>query len=143
MRGNFKRIIVPVDGSESSERAADKAMNLGKKLGLPVVAMYVIDMDAFSGIISPDELVTLLKNVLKKEGVGILEKMKKQALEKKVNLQPLLLEGIPDDEIIKEAKKDDLIIMGSKGKSTLDRVFIGSVSEKVLHHSNATVMIIR
>jgi nucleotide-binding universal stress UspA family protein len=143
LTGNFKRIIVPVDGSESSKRAADKAMNLGKKLGLPVIAMYVIDMDAFSGIISPDQMVTMVKNILKKEGVGILEKMKKQALEKKVNLQPLLLEGIPDDEIIKEANKDDLIIMGSKGKSTVDRVFIGSVSEKVLHHSNATVMIIR
>jgi nucleotide-binding universal stress UspA family protein len=140
---DFKRIIAPVDGSKASDRAIDKAINLGKELGLPVVAIYVIDMNAFSGVLTPDQVSTMWKNVLRDEGTKILEKVKKQGLKKQVNIQPVILEGTPDDEIIKEANKDDLVVMGSKGHSTLDRILVGSASEKVLHHSNATVMIVR
>ncbi|MFW6121234.1 MAG: universal stress protein, partial [Petrotogales bacterium] len=60
-----------------------------------------------------------------------------------VKVKKKLVEGIPDNEIIKLANKNDLIIMGSKGHSALDRILVGSVSEKVLHHSDATVMIVR
>jgi nucleotide-binding universal stress UspA family protein len=60
-----------------------------------------------------------------------------------IKVKTILIEGMPDDEIIKLANKNDLIIMGSKGHSSLDRILVGSVTEKVLHHSNATVMIVR
>jgi len=140
---DFKRIIAPVDGSKASDRAINRAINLGKELGLPVVAIYVIDMNAFSGVLTPNRASTMWENILRDEGTKILEKIKKKGLEKNVNIQPVILEGTPDDEIIKEANKDDLVVMGSKGKSSIDRIFIGSISEKVLHHSDATVMIVR
>jgi nucleotide-binding universal stress UspA family protein len=60
-----------------------------------------------------------------------------------VKVKKELVEGTPDDEIIKLANKNDLIIMGCKGHSVFGRILIGSVSEKVLHHSDATVMIVR
>lgn len=53
------------------------------------------------------------------------------------------LDGLPSKEIINIAEKNDLIIMGIKGKSSIDRILIGSVSENVLHHSDSSVMIIR
>ncbi len=143
MYKDFKRIIAPVEGSKASDRAIDKAINLGKELGLPVVAIYVIDMNAFSGVLTPDQVSTMWKNILRDEGAKILEQVKKRGLKKQVNIQPVILEGTPDDEIIKEANKDDLVVMGSKGKTAIDQIFIGSVSEQVLHHSDATVMIVR
>jgi nucleotide-binding universal stress UspA family protein len=54
-----------------------------------------------------------------------------------------MVEGFPAQEIIKEARKNDLIIMGSKGISALNRIFLGGVAEKVIHHSKSTVMIVR
>ena len=54
-----------------------------------------------------------------------------------------LVEGMPGDHIIKEAKKDDLIIMGCKGRTALSRILVGSVCEKVMHHSKSPVMMIR
>jgi len=54
-----------------------------------------------------------------------------------------LVDGIPDEEIIKLARKSDLIVMGSKGMTALDRILIGSVSEKVMHHAPCPVMIVR
>ena len=61
----------------------------------------------------------------------------------RVKVRVKIVRGIPYEEIIKEAKKNDLIVMGSKGKSALDRILIGSVSEKVLRHTPSHVMIIR
>lgn len=49
----------------------------------------------------------------------------------------------PDNEIINEGKDNDLIVMGSKGRSAIGSVLVGSVSEKVLHHSKSNVMIVR
>jgi len=43
----------------------------------------------------------------------------------------------------KAARKNDLIVMGSKGMTALDRILIGSVSEKVMHHALCPVLIVR
>ena len=143
LKENFTRIITAVDGSKISKKAFEKAIHIGKYLGIPVVAIYVIDMSVFSGELSADQVSTMWKNILKNEGEHILNTIKKEGLEKKVKLETKIVEGTAYEEIIKEARKDDLIIMGSKGKSAIDRVFIGSVSENVLHHSKASVMIVR
>ena len=54
-----------------------------------------------------------------------------------------VIEGSPDEEIIKISKKHDLIVMGAKGISAIDRIFLGSVSEKVLHSATSSVLIVR
>jgi nucleotide-binding universal stress UspA family protein len=82
-------------------------------------------------------------DAMKKQGESILDEIAKMGSDTGVYVEKRLVDGIPDDQIIKSADKNDLIILGSKGHSTLDRILIGSVSEKVLHHSNATVMIVR
>jgi nucleotide-binding universal stress UspA family protein len=80
---------------------------------------------------------------IKKDGMTILDNVKKQGANLGVDVKTKLVEGIPDDQIIKEAKKDDLIIMGCKGRTALSRILVGSVCEKVLHHSKSPVMVIR
>ena len=54
-----------------------------------------------------------------------------------------LVEGIPEEVIINEEKKDDLIVMGCKGLTGLDRILMGSVCEKVSHHALTPVLIVR
>ena len=80
---------------------------------------------------------------LKKHGKSILDEVEKIGKDFGLKVKKKLLEGLPDNEIIKFANENDLILMGSKGHSTFGRILIGSVSEKVLHHSDATVMIVR
>jgi nucleotide-binding universal stress UspA family protein len=84
-----------------------------------------------------------IMETIKKEGKTVLDEVKKQGSEMGVHVKTKLVEGIPDDQIIKEAKKDDLIVMGCKGKTALSRILMGSVCEKVLHHSKSPVMVIR
>jgi nucleotide-binding universal stress UspA family protein len=54
-----------------------------------------------------------------------------------------LVEGHPAEEIIKEAKENDLIVIGSKGKTGLDRLLLGSVAENVARHASCPVMIVK
>ncbi len=138
----FNRIIVPVDGSDASKKAAEKAFSLADKTGLNVTLMHVVQVPG-SAIPSWNQPQPEWTVAVKEEGEKILDDLKKSAGDKDISVETKLVEGIPDDEIIKEAKEEDLIIMGGKGRSAVGRVLIGSVSEKVVHHSDATVMIVR
>jgi nucleotide-binding universal stress UspA family protein len=139
----FNRIVLAVDGSDSSKKAAEKAFYLSKKTDIELVALYVVYIPASAYPPTPTVNMGDVSNVLKKNGELILDDIVGMASKFNLKIKKKMLNGIPDDEIIKFANRDDLIIMGSKGHSTLGRILIGSISEKVLHHSEAAVMIVR
>jgi nucleotide-binding universal stress UspA family protein len=139
----FNKIILAVDGSDASKKAAQKAFSIAKKTGIDVVVIYVMYFPIATVPTLQSSDMSYINDVMKKQGQAILNEIERMASEHDVKIQKVLAEGIPDDEIIKLTHKNDLIIMGSKGHSTLDRILIGSVSENVLHHSKAAVMIIR
>ncbi|HOC77792.1 MAG TPA: universal stress protein [Methanofastidiosum sp.] len=151
MEKEFERLITPVDGSESSIRAARKAIYLAKKMGADIIALYVLHLPIsayvgppYSPVIYTDDIeIKELRKKMKNEGNQVLDKIEKMALEEGIKIAKKIVEGSPDEEIIKISKKDDLIVMGAKGISAIDRIFLGSVSEKVLHHAKSSVMIVR
>lgn len=139
----FQRIIVPLDESDSSMNAMKKATALSKKTDIPLVALYVIDMNIYSKTLASDQISHQWRSLLKDEGETVLNKAQKIGNANNVSVETMLLDGNPGEKIIEEAKQNDIIIMGSKGKNTIDRIFIGSVSEHVLHHADSSVMIVR
>lgn len=139
---DFKRIILPVDGSKSSSRAVNKALPLAKEMGVDVIAIHVMEYP-YIGVDVLNYSYQNIMEIIKKRGNDLLKEIKNKGSKSGVRVITKLVEGIPDNEIIKEAHKDDLIVMGSKGITALERIFLGSVCEKVLHHSKSTVMIIR
>jgi nucleotide-binding universal stress UspA family protein len=151
MEKEFERIITPVDGSESSKRSARKAIYLAKKMNIELIALYVVHMpiSAYVGppyspvIYTDDTEIKEIRKKMKKEGALLLDEIEKVASTIGLKITKKVLEGSPDEEIIKISKKDDLIVMGAKGISAIDRIFLGSVSEKVLHNAIASVMIVR
>lgn len=138
----FNRIIVPVDGSDASKKAAEKSFSLADKTGLDVTLMHVVQIPE-PVIPSWNQPKPQWSEEVKKQGKKMLDEIKNIGEKKGISVETKLVEGVPDDEIIKESKKEDLIVMGSKGRSAVGRVLIGSTSEKVLHHSDSTVMIVR
>jgi nucleotide-binding universal stress UspA family protein len=139
---DFQRIVLPVDGSDNSTRAVEKALHLAKETGVGVTALYVMEFPYLASVdlssTNPE-----INERIKKEGNALLDGVKKQGSKLGVRVKTVLVEGIPDDQIIQEAKKDDLIVMGCKGRTALSRIFVGSVCEKVLHHSKSPIMVIR
>ncbi len=139
----FQRIIVAVDGADSSMKAVEKAIGLSKKTDIPLSALYVIDMNIYSKTLASDQISRQWQSMLKGEGETVLNKVQNLGNANNVPVETMLLDGNPGEKIIEEAKQDDIIIMGNKGKNTIERIFIGSVSEHVLHHADSSVMIVR
>jgi nucleotide-binding universal stress UspA family protein len=144
MAKEFGRIIAPVDGSEESKYAAKKAIFLAERIGVDVVAIYVRDISILARLPFPDDILSFdMDKFLQKEALSILDNVEKMGNRAGVKVIKKLVDGIPDEEIIKLARKNDLIVMGSKGMTALDRILVGSVSEKVMHHALCPVMIVR
>lgn len=141
----YQKILLPTDGSEAAEVAAKEGIKLAKILNSKLHILYVIDVSAFAGI--PTEAVwENMRSLLEEEGKKALERVKALAeAEGFHNVECLIKEGVPAKEIISTAKEieADLIVMGTSGKSGLDRFLIGSVTERVVRTSKIPVLIIR
>jgi nucleotide-binding universal stress UspA family protein len=139
----MKKILLPVDGSPGCQQALQIAEDLAKKFDSTITAFYVFDMHRI-----PNEL----------EYAGYIEKMydtetKRDFLDKTVQYfqergvkaEAKMVKGDPASDIIDEAEKEgyDLVIICTKGMSAGKRFLLGSVTNKVVHHIKAPILIVR
>jgi nucleotide-binding universal stress UspA family protein len=87
----------------------------------------------------------MIHEMMMSDGKKILSKAKKTIEDSGVEVKDVLLDGHPGEEIIKFAERNniDLIVMGTLGKTGLEKFLMGSVAEKVVRHSKVPVMIVR
>ncbi len=140
----FNTILVAIDGSETSQRALDGAVDMAKAGNSKLHAAYVVETGLFSSL-PADNTVEIMYNVLQNEGKSVLEKAKVTAAAKGVSLTTHVKSGHAGSELITLADKinADLIVVGSHGKSQADRLLIGSVSTFVVTHSKVSTLVVR
>jgi len=139
----YKSILIPTDGSEIAEKAVEHGIKLAKALNSKVYGLYVIDISAFAGI--PTEAVwENMRLLLEEEGKKALASVEKLAKELGVEHETIIKEGIPAEEIVNVAKEKgiELIVMGTAGRTGLDRFLLGSVAEKVMRTASCPVMVV-
>ncbi len=136
----ISRIIVPVDGSAEMNTVVEKALSLAKEMRRNVVALFVVDTPRLTEVIPPNETSVAWESLLSTEGQKILNEIEKTGKKTGVYVEKKIVEGIPEREIIKEAKKNDLIIMGCRNKGIFDRLLTSNVCEKVVDQSSSSVM---
>ena len=144
----FDRILLVVDGSDAAKKAAMKALLLGKLMHITVIAIFVIDTSkivrAFphsDRVISPQHLEMAAE--WKKQARDFLSEIKQLGEKSNVKVLTELHEGIPEVEIMKKAKINDLIVVGGKKASFLDRVLLLSTLEQVIHRTTSSVLLVR
>lgn len=148
---NFKKVMVATDGSDCSRLAVDNAIELAKLSGGTVYAIYVVPIDNLSSIdgdsFSPgvDPYLRSVYEGWNKQGQQAVNYVIGLGEIKKVNVEPVILEGNPSYELIRYAEKEkmDIVIMGTLGKKGLDRLIMGSVAENLVRHSKVPVMVVR
>lgn len=140
----FSKILVPVDGSDISFKALDAALFLSEKIGSKITAIQVIEQVPTVYIESQKILDELLE-VRKNESQKILNESSQLAKQKEIIINTALLQGDPASEILDftDREKYDFIIMGSRGMGHFKELLLGSVSNKILHHSVCPVLLIR
>jgi len=144
-------ILVPSDGSKTSQKAALYAVNLAKQLHASIHALTVIDKRLFMGQTvpaskTPRHIEESVEDYLHEVAEGYIEEIKKMCDKQGVALKHTIKMGYPVEEIIKEAKrsKANLIVMGSRGRSALSATVLGSVSYGVIHNDKSIpVLIVR
>jgi nucleotide-binding universal stress UspA family protein len=92
-----------------------------------------------------DNTWEVIYGMLKSEGEKALGEAKKKAIEAGVTMQTYLQEGHAGNEILKVAQEAgaDMVVVGSHGKTQIDRLLLGSVSSYVVKYSSITTMVVR
>lgn len=147
----MKKILVPIDGSEHAFKALDFAADLAGKYGAGILLLYVVtrheipeslrryaEVEHMEG---PPEWIyaeVVAKNVLS-DG-------EQRSREKGVaDVQTVIYDGNPAEVIVDVARSKDIdvIVLGTRGLSDLQGIFMGSVAHKVCHLADQTVITVK
>ena len=140
----FQSILAAIDGSKKSEAALDVAIGEAKAHGAALHVVYVIETGLFSSI-PLDNTWEVIYGLLEKQGKDAQLAAAKKAEDQEVRITTHLKEGHAGNEILKLAREtgSDLIVLGSHGKSNLDRILLGSVSSFVVGHAPVSTLVVR
>lgn len=141
----MQQLLVPIDGSESAEKAAAFAANLARVLGAEVTLVHVYDGPSAAATTNFfGNASALLDDSQAKEAQASIDRAK-QAMGGLVAKDHLVEVGPPAERILDVAERlgIDQIIMGSRGLSPLKELLLGSVSERVLRGANCPVTVVR
>ena len=139
----YDRILSPTDGSEGSAIALTQAIDIAQTCDSTLYALSVIDSHIFAadeGLETGEMIETLEQNAERHVSDSVAK-----AEESGVTIRSDVEIGIPFSEICSYATQNDidLIVMGTHGRTGLERFLIGSVTERVIRHSKIPVLVIR
>jgi nucleotide-binding universal stress UspA family protein len=139
----FKKIVIATDGSKRTQNAVETGLEIARVHQSKVQAVYVVDTVTFTSV-PMDVTWENMYQLLKEEGEEAVGRVK-AAAPAGVEVETHVLEGNPALEITKFAKDNDcdLIVVGTLGKSGIDRILLGSVAEKVVRIAPCPVLVIR
>lgn len=146
---NMKKILVPIDGSSASVKAAEKAVEIAKELNSSITFMtvlYELDTTRYFryGIAIDLDLDKTKENLKEKENKMLNAVIAKLDLAD-LNYDKIICSGEAYEEILIEANKGsyDLIVMGRRGFSKIQRFFVGSVTQRVISESPCPVLVVQ
>jgi nucleotide-binding universal stress UspA family protein len=136
----FTRILVPLDGSQLSERSLVPALTLSQRTGAELLLMRVPAADTLSFAVSEAR-----QRELAQDALAYLEAIRRTNEQPQFSIRMQVLDGDVASAIIDtaHAEQADLIIMSTHGYSGLTRWVLGSVTEKVLRSAPCPVLAIR
>ena len=150
----MKKVLIALDYDPTAQKVAEKGYSLSKTMNAQVILLHVIGSSnyyssleyspimGFSGFTNTGLLETIDVSVLKETSQDFLDKTKDHLGDE--TIQTYITEGDFAEAILETAKdlKVDVIVMGSHSRRWLDKVLMGSVTEKVLAHSKIPLFIV-
>ena len=143
----FSKILLPVDGSETATLALTKAGNLAKTFGAQVVLLTVIE--PFPALTMSEMDLGIAQQqyaqIAQKQADTTLAKASAALKELGVDAQEMRLEGVSAWRGIVDAAENldaDLIVMGSHGRKGVQKLLLGSVTQKVVSHAPRSVLVV-
>lgn len=144
----YQRILVPIDGSETSNRGLQEAVRLAKEQGARLCLVHVIDQSAIPGLPSSGLYVRTVLEAVRRSGEVVLQHAANAVRVAGVDADSRMVDnflGRVAEAIIDEAGKwrADLIVMGTHGRRGVSHLFLGSDAEMVVRMSDVPVLLVR
>jgi nucleotide-binding universal stress UspA family protein len=145
----YHQILVPVDGSPTSENALDEAIRLAQLSGARLQLLHVVDALGYATGFEPAmNYVNDIIPLMRVAGEKLLAHDQGKALERGVDADCVLVDetlGRLCDHVVEQAlrTKADLIVVGSHGRRGLGRVLLGSDAEQIVRHAPVPVLVVR
>ena len=148
----FSKILVPIDGSEPSFHAAQVAINIANKFNSEIIVLYVVvspsksEYANLTGLVTPKQIDMIIENA-KKESKNwfksIEDKVKEENPNIKVSSKVILTGFAVYGEIIQYAQQEsiNLIVIGTRGRSGLKKLLLGSTASGVVTYSTCPVLV--
>lgn len=144
----MRKIMIATDGSDTSKNAVKTGIDIAHHGKGCIVAVYVIDISRLShlpGYAMLPGLKEKISHLMREEGRQATQYAEDLAQMTNVPCRKMVLQGNPSQEILKSAQEmeADLIVIGSRGRTGIEKFLLGSVAEKVVMHSSIPVLIIK
>ena len=138
----YENILLPTDGSDAMASVLEHAASLASVHDATLHALYVVNTASLNDL-PMESSWQQLSHALEQEGTRALEDV--EQVGEDVELVTEMREGSPGKEIVQYAKENDcdVIVMGTQGRSGLDRLLLGSVAERVVRSSEVPVLTVR
>jgi len=149
----INKILVPIDGSEHSDRALNYALDLAEKYSAEIKLLSVAQPVVATGpmfltrpMLSPASTAIYVKEIEAAHEKMLAEAFKKaKETKSNINISKQLVNGRPADKIVEIANEEkiDLIVMGSRGTGGIKEFFLGSVSDRVADETRCPVLLVK
>ena len=148
----FSNILVPIDGSEPSFHAAQVAINIANKFNSEIIVLYVVvspskaEYANLTGLVTPKQIDIIIENA-KKESKNWFKRIEDIAKEKgsriKISTRVILTGIAVYGEVIEYAqqKSIDLIVIGTRGRSGIKKLLLGSTASGVVTYAHCPVLV--
>jgi len=160
---DVKHVLIPVDGSEHSDKAVRLAADIAAKYGAKLTLLHVLisgrvpdnlrklsdkagrrepAMAVGAGYVEAHEPIEVLQDI----GNKLLEKAESAARELGAdNIEKIVTGGVPSEQVLEHAESGnaDLIVMGSRGLGGIKGMLVGATSHKVQNVAKCSVITVK
>lgn len=141
----MKKIILPVDFSDTSDKLLDEAVKFAKVINGEITLIHVASTDV--GFVIGDVGFQYIPDVEEKEikyELQELNKLEQRIIAQGIDCSHILKQGVASDTILNYAEEQnaDFIIVGSHGRSGMYDMFIGSLTKEITKRSKIPVLVI-
>jgi nucleotide-binding universal stress UspA family protein len=137
----YQNILVPTDGSDGAMAALEEVLDITEGTDATIHTLYVVD----STVAQPESGYVDVLDALKESGEAATRRVAERVEDAELTAERAVNVGTPHREILDyvEDHDIDLVVMGTHGRTGLDRYLIGSVTEKVVRTSPVPVLTVR
>ena len=145
---DIKKILVPTDFSEYSDKALTEALEIAETFNSKVYLLNVIRGESGFSIMETfdeDTQNKIHEQLRQKTEAAFKEQIGKFPLSEKVEIITEVIKGVPYKEILEFQKQiePDVIVIAAQGRSSFEDFFFGSTSEKIVRRASCSVLLVK